>query len=370
MWSVIKKLPWFLYNYFGIRFIVEEKIYPPRDESTGKRKPSSFMIWLFGVYIAIFGFAYQKYEREAQILENRYTALLSQLGNGNTPTVLSAMLTLKSVKIPIKPIITSPSSVYSSLVRSDNYSELDYKINQTINLWSNKLNDALFMDVSMDSINIEHNLNNFHIVQSSIRFLGFDRIILDSTLHLNEIWLMKDSINDLFIDDAYLKTLWILGGHIGDFEMSNSHISNGSFSHLTVDSLLLNKCIFSNTFFLNFSASAIQHKNVSDIRLKEPDIIFFRCIIDSLSYSSLEEIDNALFINCSLETKVNAINNIGDFDEKFILTFLRVNQDLLDSALIGNIEREVEHFFHPKKPKKSKKATSEAALILKELGIP
>ncbi len=71
-------IKWLLWDFSGLRFIWQ-KIKPPVDQSTNKRAPVTFLLWVIGAYVAFFGVASQRYENRVDKIENRANAIFPQL---------------------------------------------------------------------------------------------------------------------------------------------------------------------------------------------------------------------------------------------------------------------------------------------------
>jgi hypothetical protein len=115
--KLVAILKWVLWEFVGTRSIVE-KIIPPPDSGTGIRRPSTFFLWIVGVYAVLFGLASQIYENRNAIVENRINILTSQLGTTDDDIrrhVLRRIPLLQTKAVPVKPSILSPASVFCSL---------------------------------------------------------------------------------------------------------------------------------------------------------------------------------------------------------------------------------------------------------------
>ena len=100
-----------MYRYFGGEFIVR-KFYPPKNSGAF---PTGF-IWVFGIYIASFGVASQRYENRIDIIENRANSIFAQLTVSSVAReTLSRISTVQNMWCPEKPEILNPLSVIRSL---------------------------------------------------------------------------------------------------------------------------------------------------------------------------------------------------------------------------------------------------------------
>lgn len=81
MKRIIFRILWEIYDLSGIRFIIE-KIKPPLKHANA-RKTSSLILWLIGIYIALYGIASGRYENRIDIMY-----LLSQNNKNYAQTLI------------------------------------------------------------------------------------------------------------------------------------------------------------------------------------------------------------------------------------------------------------------------------------------
>ena len=78
---------WVIWDFSGIRFLYEKIL--PSEDSNGYRKPSTFIFWIIGTYVAFLGVASQRYENRIDVIENKTTAILAQLATDANSFVIS-----------------------------------------------------------------------------------------------------------------------------------------------------------------------------------------------------------------------------------------------------------------------------------------
>jgi len=104
-------LRWLLWDFSGLHFIYL-KIFPPKPS---EENPSTFFLWLIGIYIALFGVASQRYENRLDRIENRANGIFSQLGSG-PKQALTRIPDAQRMKRPVKPELIDPKSVFCSFL--------------------------------------------------------------------------------------------------------------------------------------------------------------------------------------------------------------------------------------------------------------
>jgi len=124
----------FIIRYSGIEFIYR-KFVPPRNSET---LPTGF-IWLFGLYIALFGIAFNRYESRTVKIDNLIDNITVQLLTERRFYALSRIRDIQWQPCPLKPIIFNPVSVFLSLFGEDRqYEEMaDYLKNIVVDHRSN-----------------------------------------------------------------------------------------------------------------------------------------------------------------------------------------------------------------------------------------
>lgn len=151
--KTIKALLWILWDFSGLR-LVSEKVFPPSKSSQTKRKPSSFLFWIIGVYIALYTIASQRYENSINIIENRAAMIYTQLSSNEYKQALARIPNLQHTYCPLKPEILYPLSVYKSLISKNYYYGMVTRLNNIIQDFKSKLDGVNLHDVYLAEINL------------------------------------------------------------------------------------------------------------------------------------------------------------------------------------------------------------------------
>ena len=100
---------------WGVRYSGMEFIYRKFNPSNPQALPTG-VIWLFGIYIAFFGVASQRYENRLDRIENRVNALLPLLVTKETRrTALGRISSVQRMACPRQPKIFEPLNNWVSL---------------------------------------------------------------------------------------------------------------------------------------------------------------------------------------------------------------------------------------------------------------
>lgn len=99
----------FVYRYSGAQHIWEMAI--AKDG-----KSPTFVLWLIGIYVALFGLASNRYESRIDIIENRANSVISQLSNaGSRKQALSLIPLVQNLNTYKQPDLFSPIDTILSL---------------------------------------------------------------------------------------------------------------------------------------------------------------------------------------------------------------------------------------------------------------
>lgn len=113
---------WLLWDFSGLRFIANKLFLPNKIPAklSSKRPPNTFIIWVIGIYAAIFGIASNRYENSLDKIESRANSFLMQLTVIEDPEIrkrfLSNIGNIQGLGCPKVPRLLNPFSVLGSLL--------------------------------------------------------------------------------------------------------------------------------------------------------------------------------------------------------------------------------------------------------------
>lgn len=115
-WGILHSATiWFLWDFSGLRFVYY-KIRPPKENRQDYKPPSTFFLWIIGLYVAIFGVASQRYENRLDVIENRTNSLLTLIINKETrKTAFQRIPRSQRLESPRKPHFNAPFITFRSL---------------------------------------------------------------------------------------------------------------------------------------------------------------------------------------------------------------------------------------------------------------
>ncbi|ETX01263.1 MAG: hypothetical protein ETSY1_08005 [Candidatus Entotheonella factor] len=107
------RVAWYIWDISGLRFLYE-KVVPPKPDEAG-RPPSTLLLWLGTLYIALFGLVSQRYEDRFDHIEQRLSGLDSLLA-ADLRRALPRIPAIQNLNIPHEPNVIKPWSVVCSLL--------------------------------------------------------------------------------------------------------------------------------------------------------------------------------------------------------------------------------------------------------------
>ena len=150
--KIKKYVIWLLWDFSGLRFIAS-KVWPPLAD--GDRKPATFLLWIIGIYIALFGVASQRYENRVDIIENRANAIFAQLGTSAYKKALGRIPKVQNMDCPIKPELENPFSVFGSLFFDSKYEMIISLLKETVEDWKNNLEGVNLEKAQLQGVNLK-----------------------------------------------------------------------------------------------------------------------------------------------------------------------------------------------------------------------
>ena len=163
-------IKWVVWDFSCLRFIWS-KILPPTSESEGGRRPSTFLFWVVGTYVAFFGVASQRYENRIDMIENRANTIFTQLASPAFKSALSRISTVQKMPCRNKPKLLDPSSIFRSLfgIRQE-YLEVVLLLRETVENWKESLDAVDLTRANLEEAQLDNaNLNGALLIGSNLR---------------------------------------------------------------------------------------------------------------------------------------------------------------------------------------------------------
>jgi pentapeptide repeat protein len=245
LWHIIKLTLYFLYNFSGIRHLWES-IICPIDKDTKKWKPSTFVLWTFGLYIALFGIASQRYENRVDQIEIRISSIFAQL---STPFYKNAFSTIDDVQrmsCPLKPNIKKPISVYQSLLKDTTYIESVDLLKAIVKNWKDSLKYVNLSKVDLSNTN----LSNADLRNTKLWFANLSGADL-SGADLSGANLSDADLRNADLRNAELTSANLSGAYLRNADLGSADLRGADLGGADLGGAFLDSTDFINTLYLN-----------------------------------------------------------------------------------------------------------------------
>ena len=261
----MKTMIWFLWDFSGLKYIYS-KVLPPADKDTGERPPNTFLFWVIGVYIAVFGIASGRYENSIDIIEARANAIYTQLSTPVFKESLARIPSTQQFQVPVQPEILQPASVFQSMLgksvrynamvdefksiiesRKFDLSEVDI---EGIDLSSANLRGANLSKANLRKSNLskallnEANLSEAHFAESDLSHATLRRADLSYAYlwmtNMTSVDLREANMRGADLHEAILIGSNLNYSNLAQANLKNSDISGADLSNSTLDFANLN----------------------------------------------------------------------------------------------------------------------------------
>ena len=110
---------WTIWDFPGFRWIWE-RFFPP--VKTDQKSPSTGLLWLVGVYTALYGIASTRYENQADRIELRANAIISQMGDlVSRPHAFRQICKVQRMKLSLEPDFFAPTQTLGSFFGKESF---------------------------------------------------------------------------------------------------------------------------------------------------------------------------------------------------------------------------------------------------------
>ncbi len=261
---IIKSIPYFLYNLSGIRHIWENIIWPINREAKD-RKPSTFIIWIIGLYVALFSIASQRYENRIDLIEVRISSVFTQLSTPHYKRTFSQIAETQKITCPLKPDIKKPITVYQSLFDDTVYFEGVDLLKSAVENWKDSLSTVILTGAD---------LSGAELTGAVITGAGLDDVNFSGTRLLNAD-LSESKWDHTELNNANFSGAILSGADFSHAEMKNAKLTNAVLILTVLNSATLIDADLTEAKFwatelvhTNFKNSNLTHADLSNANLK------------------------------------------------------------------------------------------------------
>lgn len=238
--SLLKSFIWLLIDFSGLRFIWL-KIFPYSKDGKETRAPN-FLLWIIGIYVAIFSIASQSYENRIDAIDTKVNTMLMQLSSDLGLKAFNRIAEIQNERCVVKPNLFRPISVFQTFIKHEKkFYEIDNSIIKNIIDWKKYLSDLdlseiILRDVQLYDANLTNtwlynadlqssnfksaNLKNAHISRANCQNAGFVYANLEHVL-----------FSDTNLKGAYLSEANLKDSILQRADLRGAHVENANFAN-------------------------------------------------------------------------------------------------------------------------------------------
>ncbi len=270
-WKIIAAL--IFWDFLGIRAIAS-RIFEPwkyksylraKNPNTGEwdkpLPPPTFFIWFLGIYVALFGIASQRYENRIDIIENRISSVVDQLGSPESRgKALERIPAIQQMSCPTKPDLFDPISIALAFGNMSRYEEGVEQTKEIVEIWKENL-DSL----NLDGIDLSGCQNlyeaNFH--RTNLSSADLSNVILRGA-NLNGVILRKANVSASNLRDANLNSADIRDADLSGINLKDSDLRDANLCSADLSN--------ANLWSANIENSILWYTNLSGAYLGGADL--------------------------------------------------------------------------------------------------
>ncbi|WP_421901714.1 pentapeptide repeat-containing protein [Maridesulfovibrio sp.] len=285
-----------LYEYSGARAI-KQLIRPPSKkelEDDNYRNPSTFVLWIFSIYIAIFGLASNRYERAVSTHEMQMASFQTQMSTDLKGYSCAKIPKLQKATIPLEPNLFNIWQTILSFFKVTKYKRGQTLIIDTLESYKNVLTRARLSQCDLSNADFSNgNLAKSSFYQSNLigTYFSWSNLEKASFVKANctQIHFFGTNLKKATINKADLTSAIIVGSNLSYAQLRKSKAANATivatnFSHARLDQAKISysemtECDFQfanmkNAIFLgtNLRKSDFISANLTNVTFVEADL--------------------------------------------------------------------------------------------------
>lgn len=280
---------WITWDLTGLRFIWE-KFRPPSKKKSNGRPPSTILIWsfgIFGIYIALFGVASQRYENRTDIMETRANAVITQISKDTACRALERIPAIQNMKCPGKPELLRPLTVLNSLFQKDGRNRDICKLFvDTIETWKDNLNNIDMTGIYLKEAQLKNanlnatNLTNANFVKANLSYAILQKATLNGA-NLSETILTGTNLTKAKLINAILQH-----SDSKSVILNYANLEKAKLEQAQMYGAEMNYCVLSNANLRKANLGLAQLNNAT---LKGADLFGVNLVNSDLSDSDITE---------------------------------------------------------------------------------
>ena len=285
IWNSSKPL-YNLYEYSGARAI-KQLIRPPSKkeiEGDNYRSPSTFVLWIVSIYVAIFGLASNRYERAVSTYEMQIASWQNQIATEYRAQACANLKYLQEVTVPKQPSLIQFWNTFLSFLNNEKYQVGQDMLRQTIEAYKANLKNAKLLSTDLSKINFKNanlakaNLSYSDLQSAELTNATMNGSICQKTLFYNAT-LKYTKINNINFWRANFTQATFFKTQITNSKIIQTDSQNAKFwySNFTGSNLWESDLSGAELFYSDFSATdlsytELKHANFQNATLNDADM--------------------------------------------------------------------------------------------------
>lgn len=226
---------WVLYNYSGIKYIVELAQFK-RTNDADYEKPPALALWVIGIYTALYGIASNNYEAALDRAENRMSAVATQLSTSDEQAfknLIAQIPRIQEIETPVEPSLLWPfegNFVLASFFVKEQNPEIVGWTQETIEAWKDTLSGVDLGEVDLFWARLSGaDLSNAVLVWADLS----EAMLRRANLSGAKLW--KTDLSGAELEKANLSEAEFLradlsGADLSSANFSGAHLQGADFS--------------------------------------------------------------------------------------------------------------------------------------------
>jgi uncharacterized protein YjbI with pentapeptide repeats len=274
---------WVFIEFIPIRAIWH-KIRPPLEQGNIKRKPATILLYITGIYIALFGVASQRYENIVDIIENRANSIFAQLGTSNYKKALQRIPAVQNMSCPIKPDVKNPYSVFRSLLSDSNYTVMVELLKNVVEDYKESLDGIDFKMIDLEECNLTRsNFKNANLWRANFR----NAMLTESNFE-------NASLVNADLQNAILEVVNMQNVYLTDANLRSAQFYKSNFRNAKLYGTILEKAKLGDTIFIgaNLMRADLQEASLFEANLEGANLLNVNLRKTNLAKSKLKSVSN------------------------------------------------------------------------------
>jgi uncharacterized protein YjbI with pentapeptide repeats len=219
-----------LYDISGLRAIWERIIPPHPNDANNSPKPSSFVLWLIGLYVALFTIASNRYDRAVHTYEVQISNFQTQMASDYRAEACGDLVRLQKIKIPVKPEILEPELTLSSFFKyQTNFGDQKLLLS-TVEMCKKHLKGANLTRANLTAAN----LKGAELTEAFLKGTCLKRAYLKEAhlkgAELTEAILIKTNLEGVDLTGAFIRGANLTGAKLRGANLRRADLTNSKLT--------------------------------------------------------------------------------------------------------------------------------------------